>query len=48
MNYKADSALKGEKYQSTLKFSMSGSWNVEVKVSRAGKTTPVKFNVDVK
>jgi hypothetical protein len=48
MNYKADSVLKGEIYQSTLKFSMSGSWNVEAKITRAGKTTPVKFNVDVK
>jgi hypothetical protein len=48
MNYKADAVLKGEKYQSTLKFSMSGSWNVEVKITQAGKTTPVKFNVDVK
>jgi len=48
MNYKADAALEGEKYRTTLKFSMSGSWNVEAKVSRAGHTTPVKFNVDVK
>jgi hypothetical protein len=48
MSYKIDSVLKGEKYQSTLKFSMSGSWNVEVKITQAGKTTPVKFNVDVK
>lgn len=48
MSYKADAVLKGEKYQSTLKFSMSGSWNVEVKITQAGKTTPVKFNVDVK
>jgi hypothetical protein len=48
MSYKIDSVLKGEKYQSTLNFSMSGSWNVEVKITQAGKTTPVKFNVDVK
>jgi hypothetical protein len=48
MSYKIDAVLKGEKYQSTLKFSMSGSWNVEVKITQAGKTTPVKFNVDVK
>ena len=48
MNYKTDAVLKGEKYQATLKFSMSGSWNVEVKITQAGKTTPVKFNVDVK
>ena len=48
MSYKTDSVLKEGRYQSTLKFSMSGSWNVEVKITRAGKTTPVKFNVDVK
>jgi hypothetical protein len=48
MNYKTDAVLKGGKYQATLKFSMSGSWNVEVKMSRADKTTAVKFNVDVK
>jgi hypothetical protein len=48
MSYRADGLLKGETYQAGLKFSMSGSWNVEVKISRAGRTTPVKFNVDVK
>ena len=47
-NYKTDAVLKGGSYQATLKFSMSGSWNVEAKITRAGKTTPVKFNVDVK
>ena len=48
MNYKTDAVPKEGSYQATLKFSMSGSWNVEAKISRAGKTTPVKFNVDVK
>jgi hypothetical protein len=48
MNYKADAVVKEGGYQTTLKFSMSGSWNVEAKITRAGKTTPVKFNVDVK
>jgi hypothetical protein len=49
MNYKTDAVAKeGSSYQATLKFSMSGSWNVEAKITRAGKTTPVKFNVDVK
>jgi hypothetical protein len=47
-NYKTDAVLKGDSYQAALKFSMSGSWNVEVKITRAGKTTPVKFNIDVK
>jgi len=48
MNYKANAELQGEAYRSTLNFSMSGPWNVEVRTVRAGKTTPVKFNVDVK
>lgn len=48
MNYKADAVVKEGGYQATLKFSMSGSWNVEARITRAGKTTPVKFNVDVK
>jgi hypothetical protein len=46
--YKTDAVPKEGSYQATLKFSMSGSWNVEAKIIRAGKTTPVKFNVDVK
>ena len=48
MNYKANAEPQGEAYRSTLNFSMSGSWNVEVRAVRAGKATPVKFNVDVK
>mgnify|MGYP000052599246 CR=1 FL=1 len=48
MNYKGNADLQGETYRSTLNFSMSGSWNVEVRAVRAGKTTQVKFNVDVK
>ena len=48
MNYKIDALPKEGSYQATLQFSMSGSWNVEVKITRAGKTTPLKFNVDVK
>jgi len=48
MNYKGNADLQGEAYRTTVNFSMSGSWNVEVRAVRAGKTTPVKFNVDVK
>ena len=38
MNYKTDAVPKEGNYQATLKFSMSGSWNVEAKITRAGKT----------
>ncbi len=48
MNYKSNLEQKGESYQGTVNFSMSGPWNVEVRTARAGKTTSIKFNVDVK
>jgi acetoacetate decarboxylase len=46
MNYKADAALAGSEYKAKLNFSMSGSWNVAVKITKGGKTSTVKFNVD--
>jgi hypothetical protein len=47
MNYKATTELKDKKYIGTLNFSMSGAWGVNVKITRAGKTQSVKFNVDI-
>jgi hypothetical protein len=46
MNYKADAALKGNEYQAKMNLSMSGSWHVAVKITRAGKTAAMKFSVD--
>jgi hypothetical protein len=48
MNYKADAALQGDEYKTTLGLSMSGSWNLALKITRAGKTTTMKFTVDAK
>ena len=48
MNYKADAALEGDEYKTTLGLSMSGSWNLALKVTRAGKTSTMKFTVDAK
>jgi nitrogen fixation protein FixH len=48
MNYKTDAVLKGDEYQATLGLSMSGSWNLAVKIARAGKTATMKFTVDAK
>lgn len=45
-NYKTDAALTGIKYATTLNLSMSGPWNIAVKVTKGGKTSTVKFNVD--
>jgi len=48
MNYKTDAELKGREYKAKLNFSMSGSWNIDVKISRGGKTAQTKFTVDVR
>ena len=47
MNYKTKTDTKNKKYMATIDFSMSGAWNINVKITRAGKTQSVKFNVDV-
>lgn len=46
MTYKTTALLSGAKYAATLNLSMSGSWNVAVKIAKAGKISTVKFNVD--
>ncbi len=46
MNYKADAKLAGSEYKATMNLSMSGSWNVAVKITKGGKTSTMKFSVD--
>jgi len=48
MNYKADAELKGDAYKAAMNLSMSGSWNISIKVTRASKTQTAKFTVDAK
>ncbi len=48
INYRTDAALNGDAYKAKMNLSMSGSWNVAVKITRAGKTTTMKFTVDAK
>jgi NAD(P)H-flavin reductase len=47
INYKSTTELKDKQYTANLNFSMSGAWTVSIKITRAGKTQSVKFNVDV-
>ena len=47
MNYKANADLKGDTYKA-VEPSMSGSWNVAVKISRGGKMETAKYTMDVK
>jgi hypothetical protein len=47
MNYGSVLALNKNAYQGKLNFSMSGPWNIVVKIMRGGKTVSTKFSVDV-
>jgi hypothetical protein len=48
MNYKTETKMKGTAYQTTLNLSMSGAWNIAVKITRQDKTEMVNFNVDAR
>ncbi|MBF0329704.1 MAG: FixH family protein [Nitrospirae bacterium] len=47
MNYKANAKLSGEVYKATMNLSMGGPWNIAIKISKGGKTSSAKFNIDV-
>jgi len=46
MNYTTNAKLKGEKYKITMNLIMAGPWVIAVKITRDGKTTTAKFNID--
>jgi len=46
MNYKAETELKGSVYKGTINFSMSGAWNIAVKIKKNGETATARFSVD--
>jgi hypothetical protein len=48
MNYKADGALTGNRYRAVMDLSMSGSWSIAVRITRAEKTQTARFTIDVK
>lgn len=48
MNYKANAEPKGQGYRAVIEPSMSGAWNMAVKVGRGGKTETARFALDVK
>ncbi|MFN3481009.1 MAG: FixH family protein, partial [Thermodesulfovibrionales bacterium] len=48
MHYKTDASLKGNEYRAQMNLSMSGPWNIAVKITRAGKTSTMKFTIDAK
>jgi hypothetical protein len=46
MNYKTAMTLKGNEYHGKINLSMSGAWNIAVKVSKGGKTSTAKFTFE--
>lgn len=48
MSYKADAELKGTIYRAKVDYSMAGSWNNELKITRGGKTASARFTIDAK
>jgi hypothetical protein len=48
MNYKTDAELRGNEYKATMNLSMSGPWNIAIKITKAGKTSTAKFNIDAR
>jgi hypothetical protein len=47
-NYKVDAELKGTVYKAKVSYSMSGSWNNEVRITQGGKTVSARFTIDAK
>jgi hypothetical protein len=48
MRYTTDGVLKGSVYQAKLNFSMSGAWDVAIRITQGTKKVQTKFNVDVR
>jgi hypothetical protein len=48
MNYITPAQLKGDSYRATLHLIMEGPWVIALKITLKGKTSSVKFNIDVR
>lgn len=48
MDYKTDATLKDNEYRATMDLSMSGPWNIAIKIKRGDRTSTMKFNIDVR
>jgi hypothetical protein len=48
MENKADAKLEGGKYKAKVDLSMSGSWNMSVRITQGGKTATAKWTVDAR
>ena len=48
MHYSAEPKVRGNAYHTTLNLSMSGAWNIAIKITHNDKTEMVNFNVDAR
>jgi hypothetical protein len=48
MNYITPAPLKGDSYRTPLHLIMEGPWYIAVKITLGGRTSTVKFNIDVR
>jgi len=48
MNYRVEARRKGDRYEGKMKLIMAGPWIIAVKITRGGKTTTAKFNIDAR
>lgn len=48
MNYTTLAGLSGNRYVVMMDLIMSGPWNIVVKITRGGKTSTVRFAIDVR
>jgi hypothetical protein len=46
MSYKTKAEQKGSEYKAKMNLSMSGAWNIGVKITKDGKTASMKFSID--
>ena len=47
MNYTLEAKASGNRHMAKMNFIMTGPWIIVIKIKREGKTSTVKFNVDV-
>lgn len=48
MNYRTDAKPKGDHYRATMRLIMAGPWYIVVIITREGKTSTAKFNIDAR
>lgn len=48
MSYKVDAVPVGNLYKARVNYSMSGSWNNDVRITHGGRTVSARFTIDAR